>query len=96
MNKQTIAMAGAIIVSVLVMGLDIAVSWWLLVHPIADNMHDIVIFVAGNVNAMALAVVGFWVGSSSGSMIKTQTISGLTEVKTGPRHDNGGDNPDAN
>ena len=85
MRHQTVALVGAITVSVIVMVLDCAVSWWALTQTVDPKMHDIVIFVAGNVNAMALAVVGYWVGSSSGSLIKTQTQSGTTEVRTGER-----------
>lgn len=83
MRNHGVALYGAIIVSVFVMTLDCFVSWWALTAKISPEMHDIVIFIAGNVNAMALAVVGYWVGSSSGSLIKTTTASGQTEVRTG-------------
>ena len=82
MNRHGIALWGAIVVSVIVMILDCAVSWWALTATLSPAMHDIVTFIAGNVNAMALAVVNYWVGSSSGSLIKTATVAGVTEVKT--------------
>lgn len=85
MNRHGIGLYGAIIVSIIVLVLDCAVSWWALANPIDPAMHDIVIFVAGNVNAMALAAVNYWLGSSSGSMIKSSTLAGETEVRSGSR-----------
>lgn len=82
--KHTVALLGAIAVSVLVMSVELYVTWWVLNHDIEPGMHDIVIYVAGNINAMALAVVTYWVGSSSGSMVKTQTGQNETEVRMGP------------
>lgn len=86
MNRhQGIALWGAIITSVIVLALYCFVTAVALVHEFTPAMKDIVLFVAGNVNAMALAVVGYWVGSSAGSLIKTATASGTTEVQTGPK-----------
>jgi hypothetical protein len=83
MSRHNVALAGAIAVSVLVMAMEGLTLWWVLVHQVEAEQAKIVMFVAGNVNAMALAVVGYWVGSSSGSLLKTQTPSGAVQVKEG-------------
>lgn len=83
--KHGVALWGAIITSVIVLGLYCLVTWIALTHEFSVSMKDVVLFVAGNVNAMALAVVSYWVGSSSGSLIKTATAAGVTEVKTGEK-----------
>lgn len=83
-RHQGVALWGSIVTSIIVLALDFVVSWYALTHEFSQAMHDIVIFIAGNVNAMALACVSYWVGSSSGSMVKTITADGITEVKQGP------------
>lgn len=85
MKHHNVALIGAIISSVIVLGLYCVVTWVVLTHEFSATMKDVVLFVAGNVNAMALAVVSYWVGSSSGSMIKTTTAAATTEIQTGAK-----------
>lgn len=75
---------GAVIVSVFVMGVFSAVVILIFLKgsPQSDAANQIV----GGIVQLAGMVVGFWVGSSAGSMIKTVAANGSEmEVKTGSR-----------
>lgn len=82
-HEKLVAHIGAVITSLIVLGIYSYVTWWSLEHEVAPSMKEIFLFVAGNINAMATAVVAYWVGSSSGSLIKSVTGKNETEVRTG-------------
>ena len=73
-----IAIVGAIIVSIVVLGGFVAVSVMLFSRSIAPESKDIAMIMFGGLNSMAAGIVGFWVGSSIGSSQKNTTISQLS------------------
>lgn len=75
---------GAVLVSVFVMGVFSAVVILIFLKgsPQSDAANQIV----GGIVQLAGMVVGFWVGSSAGSMVKTISAQGSEmEIKTGGR-----------
>lgn len=69
MNRNNIALVGSIVISVLVM-FDFSlicalVLWW------GAPKGEAALIIVGGVVQLAGMVVGYWVGSSSGSMVKT-------------------------
>lgn len=78
MNKDHIAVWGAIVVSVIVLGAFGTVAVLLFTRTIPEPSKDLALLMFGGLNSMASAVVGYWIGSSVGSQRKDATISKLT------------------
>lgn len=70
MNKDVIALWGAIIVSVVVLGAFTVVAVLLFSRTIPAESKEIALMIFGGLNSMASGVVGYWVGSSIGSARK--------------------------
>jgi hypothetical protein len=80
-SHETLAMWGAIIVSVLVMAGFGAALALLFLAKLPTEGRDMALLLYGGINSMASAIVGYWVGSSMGSSRKDQTISDLAKTK---------------
>lgn len=62
------------ILGAFVVGMASTVVILTMILPIPENSHDIVIFAIGQLMGMALAVVGYFYGSSKSSADKNETI----------------------
>ena len=69
--NHTVALAGAVAVSVIVMAEHACLSVLLLFHAIPEGSREAALILLGSTGSMAMAVVGYWVGSSIGSLQKT-------------------------
>ena len=70
MNKDSVAIYGAIIVSIVVLGAFATVAVLLFSKTIPAESKEIALMIFGGLNSMASGVVGYWVGSSIGSARK--------------------------
>jgi hypothetical protein len=72
--NHTVALAGAVVVSVVVMIEHACLSVLLLLHAIPEGSREAALILLGSTGSMAMAVVGYWVGSSIGSLQKNALL----------------------
>lgn len=72
--NSTIAVAGAVAISLVVMIEHACLSVLLLFHAIPEGSREAALILLGSTGSMAMAVVGYWVGSSIGSLQKNALL----------------------
>lgn len=69
---------GAVVVSVIVMVGFVAISFMAMKPDLAGVDHSVVLYLLGAWQGLATAAVSFWIGSSAGSVDKSDQIAAMT------------------
>ena len=72
---------GPIIVSTIVLGGFIVISFMAMKPEYAGVKQEVVLFLLGAWSTLAAGVVSYWVGSSAGSKNKDDAIAAIAEKK---------------
>lgn len=72
---------GAGVISALVIAGFVAICWLVFTRAIPTGAEEIVYNLQGTMGAAFISVVSYWVGSSSGSNMKSVQIEGMTPSK---------------
>lgn len=77
-SSNLLGIIGAIVVSVIVLLLFAAICVLLFLHAIPAESRDAALIVLGALAGSQTTVVGYWLGSSLGSMHKTDLLKDKT------------------
>lgn len=72
---------GAVVISTIVMAGFSVMLWLVIKQEVPASQRELVMYMLSALQTMATGVVGYWVGSSSGSAQKTAALESIVKTK---------------